>query len=301
MVAETKREAKLLLKGLPSPRLYPEAKEILLVTPDHYRVESAINPFMKTKTGELPKVDRAKATEQWQKLKWTYEDLGLTVHEIPGARHLPDMVFAANQSFVFRDRESGKPSALMSRMRHPSRAAEVSFFADWYKDHGYEVHTLENKEVCFEGAGDALLHPKLPLVWGGYGPRTDKAVYEEIARRFGLQAILLKLSDPFYHLDTCFSILSPKTVAIVESAFAKESVAIVHEVFDEVLSIDREEALTAMAANCFCPNKRDVLLQAGAPKFKALLKKARFETREVDTTEFIKAGGSVFCLKMMLC
>lgn len=302
MIAETKRDAKTLLRGLPSPRSYPDAKELLMVTPQFYKIDYAINPFMKTATGDLKTVDSKKASEQWQRLKWTYEDLGLTVHQMPGENGLPDMVFAANQCFPFFDRETGERSALMARMRSPKRQPEVAFFEEWLETKGYKISHLETPGIAFEGNGDALLHPKLPLVWGGYGQRTDRDAYEEMSRRFGLQVILLKLQrEEFYHLDTCFSILSPRAVAVQESAFSKESLGIIHQVFDEVISIDENEAIHGFAANCHCPNKRDVLLHRGSPLFMKSLEKAGFQPHEVDTSEFLKAGGSVFCLKMMLC
>jgi len=301
MIAETKSQVKTLLKGLPSPRPYPDSKELLMVTPDHFRIEYAINPFMKDEKGNLRTVDVAKAKDQWQKLKWTYEDLGLTVHVLPGDPALPDMVFSANPSFPFYDREIGQKNVLLAHMRDSRRQPEVALTRDWFKLNGYQVHEFEDKKTCFEGNGDALLHPKLPLVWGGYGPRTDRGAYEEIAQRFGLQVILLKLvREEFYHLDTCFTILSPKAVALVPSAFTKESLANIRQVFDTVISIDEKEALTHMAGNAFCPNRHDVVLQKGARGFVKDLEKNGFRTHEVETGEFIKSGGSVFCLKMQL-
>lgn len=301
MIAETKAQAKTLIKGLPSPRPYPDSKDILMVSPDHYRIEYAINPFMKDENGNLKTVDAAKARDEWQRLKWVYEDIGLTVTVLPGEASLPDMVFAANPAFPFFDRETGQKCVLMARMRDPRRQGEVPFYKHWFTANGYRVFELESPKYTFEGNGDALVHPKLPLVWGAYGPRTDRAAYEEITRRFGLEVILLKIQrEEFYHLDTCFSILSPKTVALVPSAFSKESLAIIHQVFDEVIAIDETEAIQNFAGNCFCPDRRDVLLQKGSPKLLKLLDKAGFEAHEVETGEFIKAGGSVFCLKMQL-
>ncbi len=301
MLAETKAQAKILLKGLPSPRPYSEPKEILMVKPDFFQVKYAINPFMKDEKGNLKKVDTAKARDQWQRIKWIYEDIGLTVHTLPGQVNLPDMVFAANQSLPFYDRETHQKNVLMARMMSEHREPEIPLFQTWFESHGYRSFTLEDTTLHFEGNGDAILHPKLPLLWGGYGQRTDRKTYEEIARRFGLQVILLKIQrEEFYHLDTCFSILSPKTVALVPSAFSKESLGIIHQVFGQVISIDEKEALENFAGNCFCPNKRDVILQKGSPHFLKLLEKAAFQPHEVDTSEFLKSGGSVYCLKMQL-
>jgi len=301
MIAETKSQAKLLLKGLSSPRPYPDSKDILMVSPDHFRIEYSINPFMKDEQGNLKVVDKAKAQDEWKHLKWVYEDLGLTVHELAADPNLPDMVFAANPAFPFFDRETGKKSVLMARMRDARRQPEVALFREWFRANGYQVFDLENTKYAFEGNGDALLHPKLPLVWGAYGARTDRGTYDEVTKRFGLEVILLKIQrEEFYHLDTCFSILGPNAVALVPSAFSKESLGIIHQVFDDVIEIEESEALAQFAGNCFCPNRRDVLVQKGAKQLIKSLDKAGFQAHEVETGEFIKAGGSVFCLKMQL-
>jgi N-dimethylarginine dimethylaminohydrolase len=276
-------------------------RRVLMVSPDHFRVDYAINPYMRGPDGQLNKVDRDRALQQWGALRDTYRRLGLVVETLPGRPELPDMVFAANQSFPFPDPATGRPAVLMSHMRSAYRQPEVAYFREWYAAQGYAVHALHDAELCFEGNGDALGHPGLALVWGGYGPRTRPEVYGEISERFGLDVIRLSLEcADYYHLDTCFAILDADTVAIQPRAFTAEARRMIAELFGRVIEIDDAECLQTFAGNCHCPNGKDVILQRGSRRFVETLERAGFTVHEVETSEFIKSGGSVFCLKMML-
>lgn len=271
-----------------------------MVSPDFFRVDYAINPYMKDAAGKLNTVDVGKAAEQWNFLKRTYESLGFFVEVIPGQVGLPDMVFAANQSFNFWDDNANRPVVILSHMRAAERSPEVPFFRKWYQDKGYELRELPVGQGSFEGNGDAIPHPNEKWIWGGYGFRTDKKIYSylsEISRR---EFIPLELcSEHFYHLDTCFTLLNENTVAIYPGAFSESSLRLIKDRISDVIEIDQEECLKAFAGNAHCPNGKDVLLNPGAKKFNAELEKRGFRCHFVDTSEFMKSGGSVFCLKMM--
>ena len=77
---------------------------------------------------------------------------------------LPDMVFTANAGLAV-----GK-KFIPSNFRHQERAGEAPFFADWMKEHGYEVIWLP-KDQYFEGEGDALFAGE--ALFCGYKFRTD--------------------------------------------------------------------------------------------------------------------------------
>jgi N-dimethylarginine dimethylaminohydrolase len=290
------------LKKADISKKYTESpRQVLMCDPEFFRVEYAINPYMKTSSGELQKVDVAKARREWEALRDTYQRLGYTVHSLPGVKDLPDMVFTANQSFPFLDND-GKKSVLLSRMHSKFRRNEVPFFKKWYEEHGYKVYELENikGEYSFEGNGDALIQYPYNLVWGGYGHRTSADIYREMSERFGMPIITLKLLHPnWYHLDTCFSILNDKTVVIQKEAFEEEGLRMIYEVFDKVIEASEDENLNNFCCNCHSPNGKQVITHKGTKKFRADVEKAGFEVIEVDTTEYLKSGGSVFCMKMM--
>jgi N-dimethylarginine dimethylaminohydrolase len=273
-------------------------QKVLMSDPKHFRVEYAINPFMKDEQGNLKKVDSVKAIREWNELKATYEKLGFQVATLPGEKSLPDMVFTANQSMPFLDKEK-KKSVLLSHMYSEFRRKEVNYFRQWYEENDYKIYTLENKGF-FEGNGDALIQYPYRTVWGGYGHRTSKEVYREIVERFDLPVIMLNMIRPeFYHLDTCFSILNENTVVLQSEAFEPEALRMIHEVFSKVIPTDLEENLKYFCCNCHSPNGVQVISHKGTKKFRADMDKAGFDLMEVDTTEYLKSGGSVFCMKMM--
>ena len=98
---------------------------VLMVTPNHFDVLYVINPHMK---GNVGNIDKDLARQQWHHLKQCYEDLGFPVHIIQGQPNLPDMVFAANQSFPYVDNQNNKV-VIISRMASQHRVPEVEFFA----------------------------------------------------------------------------------------------------------------------------------------------------------------------------
>ena len=290
-------EAKSLLEHA-SAENWRLPQNMLMVSPEHFRIDYAINPYMKDAAGQLKVVNHDLAMQQWRELKKTFESIGVRVDVLKGMPDLPDMVFAANQSLVFW--HNGEPNVLMSRMQSPLRRAEVAYFEDWFRQHGYKVHHLETPGIEMEGNGDALLDPKYRLIWGGTGPRTNPLAYQELSARFDMPVIALPLKcADFYHLDTCFAILGPDAVALQRRAFDDETFKIIKTRFSTVIEIEYEENIKCFAGNCHVPSGKDVVLQRGAEKFLNDLRKASFSIHEVDTSEFMKSGGSVFCMKMM--
>jgi N-dimethylarginine dimethylaminohydrolase len=279
----------------------PPLRRVLMVSPQHFRVAYAINPYMKDASGSLQRVDVARATRQWEELRHTYEQLGFRVEVLPGHPEYPDLVFAANQSFPFWDSVRQRPAVLLSQMQSEFRRGEVAIFKTWYLQQGWAVHELSLPQLRFEGNGDASIHPGRALIWGGYGARTRPETYDEISRRFGLSVIRLELPrQEYYHLDTCFSILDARTVAIQPMAFTAEGNRLIRSGFERVIEIDPMESARCFAGNCHCPDGKNVILHPGSPKFRRALEEKGYQIREVDTSEFIKSGGSVYCMKMML-
>lgn len=275
----------------------PEPQRILMCTPDHFDVLEVKNPFM---TGNIGRVDRARARAQWQELVRVFAATGHEVLCIDGVPGLEDMVFAANQVLPGID-EQGRPYALLSRMRHPSRRAEVPHFRAWFERRGYRILELPEAAGYFEGQGDAIWHPGRQLLWGGHGPRTSFGAYAEVGQQLGVPVITLELVHPsFYHLDTCFCVLGPDAVLVHPGAFDAASRAMIARLFARVIEVDAVEAAQCFACNAHCLDGRTVVLQRGAAATTARLRAEGFEPVEVETGEFLKSGGSVFCLKVMI-
>ncbi len=275
----------------------PLPRQVLMVLPDHFDVEYVINPHME---GYVGQVDRALARRQWEALRDTYRTLGFEVHVLDGAPGLPDMVFCANQTLPFL-REGGTRGVVLSRMHAPQRRDEVPHIAHFFERQGYALVSIPDEVPgSFEGMGDALWHPGHALLWGGYGFRTDLAVYEWLARELGVRVVALQLTDPdFYHLDTCLSLLDAGTALYVPAAFDEAGRALLHRLIPTLIEVPEREARELLACNAHCPDGRHVLIQQGCTETVARLRAAGFEPIELDTGEFLKSGGSVFCMKLM--
>lgn len=276
----------------------PVPSKVLMVKPTYFDVEYVINPHME---GFIGGVDTIQAQNEWEYLVDGFEELGLDVHILNGQEGLPDMVFCANQSLPFID-SNGNKKVLMSLMHTVQRKDEVPFIEQWYRQNGYEIHHLDAELVPdFEGMGDAIWHFKRRLLWGGYGFRSSQKAFEQITGILDTPVVVLKLRDEkFYHLDTCLCVLNEKTALIYPEAFTDQGLAMIDKLFDKVIEASPYEAEKLFAVNAACPDGKNVLIQQGATDVNKKLRDAGFSVHEYSTYEFIKSGGSVFCMKMLL-
>ena len=275
----------------------PLPSAALMCPPDHYDVVDVKNPFM---AGHVGQVHRELARAQWEALVTAFERRGVGVERIAPEPGREDMVFCANQTLPALD-PRGRRVCLLAHMKHPSRREEVPAFARWFEEHGWQVEAVGSPAQLFEGCGDAVWHPGRRLLWGGWGQRTEAGIYPAIAKRLELPVLTLELATSrFYHLDTCFCPVDEKTVLVHPPSLAEEGMELVRAVFEDVIEVDQREAMDLMACNAAAFFGKVVFLQRGAKKTNAALQKRGFEVVEVETGEFMKSGGSVFCLKMAL-
>jgi N-dimethylarginine dimethylaminohydrolase len=278
------------LKALPFPRA------VLTCPPQCFDVIDVKNPFMVDQQG---KVDCALARRQWSDVMAAFDRACIEVKTIAPIEGCEDMVFCANPVFSGLDQNLQRV-CVPGHMRYPSRRAEVAAHVDWCRANGYRVVELQCPD-SFEGSGDALWHPGRHLIWGGYGPRTGKKVYDQIAEIFGAPVLTLELkTDVFYHLDTCFCPIDSETALVYPPALTDRGMELVHDVFPRVIHVDAHEATNLMACNAAPFFGKYVVIQAGSVKVNQALRDLGFEVIEVETSEFMKSGGSVFCMKMYL-
>jgi N-dimethylarginine dimethylaminohydrolase len=279
----------------------PLARQILMVRPTFFHVENPINPHMRKADGSLHQLDKPKAMKEWNVLRETYVKLGLNVHEADAQEGLPDMVFCANQSLPFVTR-LGEKTAIMSNMANDTRHREVRVIQSTLSRQGYKIQHLPERSssTLFEGMGDALWLPGHRVLLGGYGHRTTKEIYSEVFSRVDATVVTFELVNPrFYHLDTCLSILDSQTALACKDAFTDDGWALVKKIFPRLIEVSVAEADSPVfACNAHCPDGRHVILQAGATQTVTALKSQGFIPIELSTEEFIKSGGSVFCMKL---
>lgn len=274
-------------------------RRVVLTSPTFFDVEYVINPHM---TGNIGGVNREAALQQWKALRAAFAARDIEPLVVDGQPGLPDMVFCANQTLPYRDPRTGQNGVVLSRMHAPERQGEVEHYASFFNSIGYRVdHLPDGVNTDFEGMGDAIWHPSRYLLWGGYGYRTDRDAYEALSEQLDVRIIALSLTDPaFYHLDTCFSVLDRSSVLIYPGAFGEDALALIHHFFDTVVSAPEDEAREQFACNAHCPDQSHVFIQEGCDETISRLRDAGFHPVELDTSEFLKSGGSVFCMKQMI-
>lgn len=273
---------------------------VLVVPPTYFKVDYVINPFMRTVDGELNHIDTKKSKTQWNALQQVYLDLGINVMQVAPSEMHPDMVFTANQLLPFRDsRNKDDYSFVLSHMATAERAGEVIFFKKWAEDRGHQTYQL--KVGPFEGMGDALWTFNQEKLFVGHGFRTHADVPKELFELIQKEVISLQLVSPyFYHLDTCLSILNDNTCAYVKDAFDEKSLETIKSNFEKTIEVPFEEAKDFLACNMFCPDGETVIIEQQNRETIKRLIDFKFRIKAVDTSEFLKSGGSVFCLKLAL-
>lgn len=270
-----------------------------MADPAGFCVQAAINPWMTDAAGNLNTVDTVAARAQWQALAAAYRAIGLGVQVVPAAAGLPDFCFCANQSLAFA-RPDGTHAALLACMNSPTRRPEVLHLERWYGAHGYALLRLPATAAPFEGTGDAIWHPGRRMLWGGVGPRTAAAVWPLVERLVQAPVATLRLTDPrYYHLDTCLCGLDEQTALVFPGAFDASSLELLRRGFARLIEVDEPEAAN-FACNAHCPDGRHVLVQQGSSRVARQLSRRGYNVIELETGEFMKSGGSVFCLKQEL-
>lgn len=265
------------------------SEEILMCAPDYYGIEYEINPWMNIEIQS----DRDKAVKQWNALyKILKEDLKVDVKLVEPQKGLPDMVFTANAAVMYKNK------AIIAKFKYPQRQQEEAFFAQWFKDNGYEVIILPD-DMAFEGAGDALYLDN--ILYSGYIPRSDIASHTYISELLGISVISLELVNKnFYHLDTCFCPLEGGYLVYYPAAFDLYANNVIAEnVPPEKRIIVSDEEASFFTCNAVNIGKY-VVTNLTTNRFSGLLEEKGFVHIQTDLSEYMKAGGAAKCLTLKI-
>ncbi|MGB1696990.1 MAG: dimethylarginine dimethylaminohydrolase family protein [Thermoplasmatota archaeon] len=256
--------------------------KFLLCPPTHFRIASVDNPFMAGQT-----IDPERAIAQWMALRDAYASIGDVILAEPQP-DFPDQVFTANPIIAG---PPGSNVVVPANMRYPQRRGETERLLAALP--GYDVR-VPDTDAVFEGGGDLLWTPSGDLI-AGHGPRTDLAAIEPVAACFGVKPLTVRLvTSEYYHLDTCLCILDDERALWVPDAFDDASQQALGERFT-LFDVSNEGM--DFAGNAHCPDGKHVLIDANCTKTMDLLRSEGFAPVPLDTSEFRKSGGSVYCMK----
>lgn len=271
----------------------------LMTDPAQFDVAYAINPWMRPDLWRSdPEAHRRAARAGSDALRIALEDSGATIHTVPAAPGLPDLVFPANAAVVLDGR------ALAARFRFPERQGEEPLFIaalERLRDQGL-LNEVAQIDGCFqEGAGDCIWDRSLSLFWVGSGPRSGPESAAIIARHFGQQIVHLPLAtDRFYHLDTCFCPLSGGEILYFPPALTPEALRSLHDLVPADLLIEA----TAEDAAGFCVNAvcldRTIIMATPPLGLRRRLEERGYRVLAVDLAPFMLSGGGAFCMTLRL-
>ena len=277
----------------------PNAPHLLLSPPDYFNVSYTINPWMKpAEWAAQADLLTRDAKAGWLALRQQYEALGARISIQPPAQGLPDLVFTANAAVVL----DGK--VLLARYRYPERRGEEA-----HGTHIFEALRTEGfisslhhtpSHVFFEGAGDAIWDAQRQIFWCGYGPRSSYAARHSIEKVFGVPTVSLELVSPhFYHLDTCFCVLSGGEAIYYPAAFSASGHQQLKALLGPQLIEAEAEDAEHLGVNSVCI-ERDVVMCHCSPKLKAQLQALGYRVHVVPLGAFNRSGGAAYCLTLKL-
>jgi N-dimethylarginine dimethylaminohydrolase len=273
-------------------------RHYVMVEPKHFRIDYVINPYM----DPANQPDPGLALEQWHQIKETIERLGGTVDVIDQRPDAPDMVYAMNLGLVMnRPEDRPQPHLVASHMRYVQRRMETPSAREWFESHGYTTSTVGREGVGPHlESGDAF--PFGDALLAGYGPRTEELALKHLAAELGVRVRGFRITHPgLYHFDVVFCPLDERRAIVcpeaLDTASARELMALV----PEPLLLTQDEAISTFAANSIVvPSATGgpaTVVMPGAPgHVRDRLEAWGFATELVDTSEFLKGGGSIRCL-----
>lgn len=273
-------------------------RQLLLAAPDDFDVRYAINPLTVPVT-----VDHTKARAQWQHLYDVLVATGAPVSVLPTAGpQFPDYVFAANHAVVVND------VAILSRYRHPERQGEEEITGRWLERHGYTIHRLPVVDgMYFEGEGDCVWSHDHTRLWIAYGTgRTTRAGAEAVRAvlrkelKGSIDIQLLRLQDTrFYHLDLALRPLPTGQCLWRAGAFSPAARETLRRAFGATALIDVPDRWTYLCNSSVAG--RTLLVPRLDLEARAWLRAhVRMQIREINVSEFQKAGGALRCMILPL-
>ncbi|GAC1396069.1 MAG: hypothetical protein NVS2B8_19460 [Vulcanimicrobiaceae bacterium] len=258
--------------------------------PTTYSVSYDINPWMTRHVGtQTPDAQR-----QWDRLVEILRCAGdVSIDFVEASSGAPDMVFTANAALV-----SGK-LAIVSSFRHPERRREQNASRAWLARAGFATTYLQ--QTFFEGAGDALFDRVRPVLYAGYGWRSERTASAQISETLGIRTVpLLLVDERFYHLDSALCPLGSGHVMAFMDAFSPHAQASLRRAIEPEYLIE-VSVVDALSFACNAVEIGDALvLHAASAQLRARLHAAGYRIFATDLSDFHKAGGSAKKLTLRL-
>ena len=266
------------------------ATRFLVCPPGHYDVRYAINPWMSRNVGDAAP-DARRQWERFIELAGCVGDVEFV--PISQGESTPDLVFTANAALICGN------LAIVSSFRHAERRREQPVFRAALARAGFATTFLQ--QTYFEGAGDALFDRVRPILYAGYGWRTERGATLQLQEIVGCRVLPLLLADErFYHLDTALCPLSTGHVLAYMDAFSPHAQTLLRRAIEPGYLIE----MTVDDALRFACNAVEigdaVIMDDCSRRLRDHLHDAGYRVFRTELSDFHKAGGSAKCLTLRL-
>ncbi len=301
-------------------------RAVLMGDPHHFSVKGGANPHTRTRLGLRRRVNRARAIEQWKRLRDTLRDFGVRVLVVPPDPSQPGLVYPANAGFM-TDVDTEKPLAqktfYLSNLL-PTRAGERPHYEAVLRAAGIRTGGIDpayrfEGEADFFPVGDVLLltHGRLlrqrfvpalafPPWKRVYGFRTDARVESELREIVAPRRIVraeLTL-EAHYHGDTALCAFGPgrRQLLAYRRGLSDEGWQTILDAFgDAMIELDEADA-ARYAANSFTLTQQGedsvlVMPDGVSDRLCDQIRERGVTPVPIDVSEFLKkGGGSVKCM-----
>lgn len=293
-------------------------RHVLMGDPTYFHITGGANPFTRNWWGVRRRVDRKKATEQWNQLRDLLTGLGVVVHVIPPDLKNPGLVYPANAGVMLGNR------FVLSNLI-PSRAGERPVYDLFLRKLGIDTASIRSR---FEGEADLIpVGDRWFFTYGAvikqrfvpqigfppwrrvFGFRSERRALDELRRFVGEAADVIDFElalESHYHGDTVlcsFGVGRRQVMAYLGGLTPESQARLRHLVGNELLELSTRDAFF-YAANGFQvegpegPDGPTLILPDGVSEsLLAEVARRGVTPVTVDVSEFLKkGGGAVKCM-----
>jgi N-dimethylarginine dimethylaminohydrolase len=182
----------------------------LVCPPAHFAVRDGVDAWSALRTDAT----ESDAYRQWERFIELLGAVGdVQIERIEPADGLPELTFTANAALIVGQ------LAVISSFRLQERRREQSTFRAALARAGFATTFL--RQTYFEGAGDALFDRVRPMLYVGYGWRSERTAALQLQDIVECKVLpLLMVDERFHHLETAFCPLGSGHVIAYMDAFS---------------------------------------------------------------------------------
>jgi N-dimethylarginine dimethylaminohydrolase len=263
---------------------------LLMCPPRHFGIAHAVNPWMAASVGySAPQAER-----QWERfVELLRIAADVAIELIDPQPEMPDLVFTANAALI-----SGK-LAVAGSARESQRRREHSVYRSWLAANGFATAFVQ--QTAFAGAGDALFDRRRPLLYAGYGWRSERTAALQLGEILDVPVLpLLLVDERFCRLELALCPLASGHVIAYLDAFSPRAQALLRRTIepDALIALELDDAL-AFAA-CAVELGDTLILHNASRRLREQLRDAGYRVFATDLSAFVGAGGSAKSLTLRL-